>query len=239
MRSGTFPTPCNPHGPALLLLRGLLFAFVVTPVVGQTLVLGIAGGWEPPDAPWAITTRVNALVQITAPVDTRFEAISNHRLEIGKRLIREHVDRNHDGKMSAEERAAARVILFGQSMGGAGTIKLCRWMKKQKIPVRLNVQIDSVGVRDGRVPANVKEAANLYQHDFGMIRGQAKITAEDPARTTILGNWRYSYPRDKVFDTNSMPVAHRLILNPHLKMEFDPEVMVHVAGLIRTALANW
>ncbi len=206
---------------------------------GETLVLGIAGGWEPPKAAWAITTRINALAALSAPPDTRFEAISNHRLEDGRRLIKKILDTNHDKKLSEAERASGRIILYGQSMGGAGTIKLCRWLHKQRIPVRLNVQIDSVGLHDGKVPANVKEAANLYQNDFGPIRGQAKITAADPGKTRILGNWRYSYPKDKLLDTSAMPIGHRLILNPHLKMEFDPEVAMKVSELIATALNNW
>lgn len=238
MRSGKFfPTPCLPPKPARILRRGLFLLLAATSSWAQsTLVLGITGGWEPADAPWAITTRINALSSINAPADTHFASISNHRLEQGRKLIRQLLDTNHDRKLSPEERSKARIILYGQSMGGAGTIKLCRWLNKQKIPVLLNVQIDSVGVRDGRVPPNVAAAANLYQHDLGPIRGQSKISAQDPAKTRILGNWRYSYPKDKLIDTTHMPIGHRLILNPHLKMEFDPEVALKVTELIRTAL---
>jgi hypothetical protein len=240
MRSGLFQTPCTIPGPALTLLRGLLFAFTLgaqdTP---PTLVLGIAGGWEPAEAPWTITRRIGLHLELQQFPNTHFESIGNHHLDQAKTLITQTVDLNHDGTLSTEERAKARIILYGQSLGGAASVNLCRWLNKQKIPVRLNVQIDSVGLRDGKIPRNVKEAANLYQRDFGPIRGQSKIKPEDPKLTRILGNWRYTYPRNKLIDTSDWPIAHRLIVNPHLKMEFDPEVSGKVEELIATALRNW
>ncbi len=209
------------------MLCGLLFAFALAGAE-PALVVGIAGGLEPAEAPWAMTMRVNALVALGAPEGTEFAAVGNHHLEEARARITEFRQRHPQG----------RIILYGQSMGGAGTLKLCRWLNKQKVPVRLNVQIDSVGMRDGKVPPNVMAAANLYQRDFGPIRGQSRITAQDPARTKILGNWRYTYPPDKVVDTSAMPLGHRLILNPHLKMEFDPEVHAKVVELILEALRD-
>ena len=60
------------------------------------------------------------------------------------------------------------------------------------------MQIDSVGFRDGKIPANVQRAANLYQRDFGPIRGQSKIKAQDNAKTEILGNGRFRYPPTRI-----------------------------------------
>jgi len=201
--------------------------------------LGIAGGWEPAEAPWTITRRIAMQLELQQFANTQFESVGNHHLSQAKDIIRESVDTNHDGTLSETERKQARIILYGQSLGGAATIDLCRWLKKEHIPVRLNVQIDSVGLRDGKVPSNVKEAANLYQRDLGPIRGQSKIRPEDPRQTRILGNWRYRYPKNKLVDTSEMPLAHRLIINSHLKMEFDPEVQNKVARLIAEALRNW
>lgn len=239
MRSGLLPTPCSIAGPVRSIACGLLFACTLGAAPQETLVLGIAGGWEPADAPWALTTRVNGLVQAASLEKVRTAAISNHRLEDGKKLVLDVLDLDRDGKLSPAEAKQARIILYGQSMGGAATIKLCRWLKKRDIHVRLNVQIDSVGLRDGEVPANVREAANLYQHDLGPIRGQTMIRAEDPRRTKILGNWRYTYGKGTTFDTSEMPLLHRVVLNPHLKMEFDPAVTARVGGLIVEALRNW
>ena len=238
MRSGLFPTPCLLLEPARSLLRGLLFLFAFS-APAQTLVLGIAGGWEPADAPWTITRRIATHLEFQRFPDTTFATFGNHHLDLAKKHITEQLDTNHDGTLDKQERLQARLILYGQSLGGAATINLCRWLKKQQIPVRLNVQIDSVGIRDGKIPSNVKEAANLYQRDFGPIRGQSRIKPEDSKKTRILGNWRYSYPRNKLIDTSEWPLVHRLIVNPHLKMEFDPEVSAKVEELISTTLRNW
>lgn len=239
MRSGLLPTPCSTAEPVRSIACGLLFACVLSAAPQETLVLGIAGGWEPADAPWSLTTRVNTLVEAAGVAKVRTAAISNHRLEDGKKLVLDVVDLDHDGKLSPVEAKQARIILYGQSMGGAATIKLCRWLKKRDVPVRLNVQIDSVGLRDGVVPANVRAAANLYQQDLGPIRGQSIIRAENPGRTKILGNWRYTYGKGSTFDTSEMPLLHRVVLNPHVKMEFDPAVTAKVVGLIVEALGNW
>lgn len=219
--------------------RGLFFVAVLAAQQPKTLVLGIAGGWEPPDAPWALTARVNRLLIAEGIDQLQLAAISNHRLKEGQRLIETTLDTDRDGKLSAAERGAARIILYGQSLGGAATIELCRWLRKREIPVRLNVQIDSVGWRDGVVPANVREAANLYQQDAGLIRGQSRIRAENQARTRILGNWRYHYGAGSSFDTSAMPLLYRAVRSPHVKMEFDPAVTERVVALIAGALRDW
>lgn len=234
MRSGLFPTPYLIPGPAHTLLRGLLFLFAIS-ANAETLVLVLAGGWENPYAPWSITRRVTNRLELTYP-NVRFETFGNHDLKAARKLIFQTIDQDHDGKLSKAERDNAQFILYGQSLGGSATIGLCRWLKKQQVPVRLTVQIDSVGLRDGKIPNNVREAANLYPHDFGPIRGQSTIRPEDPKRKRILGNWRYTYPKDRILDTSDMPLAHRLVLNPHLKMEFDPEVIAKVEDLIEAAL---
>jgi len=236
MRSGLFPTPCLIPEPAHILLRGLLFLFAIS-TNAETLVLGLAGGWEDPHAPWSITRRIANRLEPTHP-NVHFETLGNHDLKAARKLIFQTLDQDRDGKLSKAERDDAQLILYGQSLGGSATIRLCRWLKKQEVPVRLTVQIDSVGLRDGKIPSNVREAANLYQHDLGPIRGQSTIRPEDPKRTVILGNWRYTYPKDKILDTTKMPLAHRIILNPHLKMEFDPEVIAKVADLIATSLSH-
>lgn len=202
-------------------------------------MIGIAGGWEQEAAPWTITRRIAVDLERQKFPNTYFATVENHHLGSAHKLIRKVFDHDRDGKLSKEERKGARIILYGHSLGGAASVRLCRWLKKDAMSVRLNVQIDSVGVRDGQIPTNVIEAANLYQSDFGPIRGQSKIKAEDPDKTRILGNWRYQYPRTKIVDTSDWPWAMRLFVNPHVKMEFDPEVSQKVESLITTALWNW
>ena len=206
---------------------------------GDTLVIGIAGGWEPWDAPWTIASRIASQIDQQHFPNTYAETVENHHLDVAKALIEKAFDQDRDGQLSADERRSARIILYGHSLGGSATVRLCRWLNKEQIPVRLNVQIDSVGLRDGKIPANVREAANLYQREVGPIRGQSKIEAIDSTKTRILGNWRYRYPSAKIVDTTGWPLAFRLFVNPHVKMEFDPEVSNKVESLIANVLRNW
>ncbi len=257
MRSGLFVSPCCPVEPAASLLRRLLFYILLsvlpawaeshkqnfsdftTPLPlkpGDTLVIGILGGWEPWDRPYRLVRRICLHLREAGLPNTYIETIENHRLELGRELILKAFDRDDDGKLSDAERGAARIIVYGQSMGAASSIELCRWLKKQGMPVMLNVQIDSVGLRDGKVPSNVQSAANLYQRDIGPIRGRAKIKAENRKQTVILGNWRYRYPFWKYVNTEEETPLRRTLMIPHLKMEFDPEVWQRVESLIRLSI---
>lgn len=264
MRSGSFASPCIQLEPAASLLRGLLFLVVLsglpawadsrkqsfadftTPLPlkpGQTLAIGIMGGWEPWDKPYRLVRRICLHLREERLAggrlsDTYIETVENHRLELARELIEKAFDFDGDGKLSETERREARIVIYGQSMGGAATIDLCRWLKKQGMPVLLNVQVDSVGLRDGKVPSNVRAAANLYQHDIGPIRGQTKIRAEDKTRTAILGNWRYRYPFWKYVNTEEETLLRRTLMIPHLKMEFDPEVWERVEALIRFSISS-
>src|SRR5208282_259816 len=97
--------------------------------------------------------------------------------------------------LSAEEKRNARVILYGHSWGASEAITLARELEKEGIPVLLTVQVDSVtkpGQNDKVIPASVAEAANFYQLD-GLLHGQPEIRAADPARTSIIGNFRFDY----------------------------------------------
>ncbi len=72
-------------------------------------------------------------------------------------------------------------------------VKLARQLKQMGVPVLLTVQVDSLGKDDQVIPSNVARAANFYQQNALLIRGRPNIRAEDPQRTTILGNFKYDY----------------------------------------------
>ncbi len=217
------------------------FSDLTTPLPlkpGDTLVIGIVGGWEPWDKPYRLVRRICLRLRAEALPGTYIETIENHRVELARELIRKAFDFDGDGELSQSERAQARIVIYGHSLGGAATVDLCRWLKKQEMSVLLSVQIDSVGLRDAKVPSNVRAAANLYQHDIGPMRGQTRIKAEDKKRTEILGNWRYRYPLWKYVNTEEETALLRVLMIPHLKMQFDPEVWDRVEGLIRLAISS-
>ena len=202
------------------------------------LVLGFLGGREP----WNNEKR-NAR-QLALRLRERFaagmppvsvETVENRKRKLAHRLIHNALDRNADGTLDAAERRSARIILYGQSFGGAAVVKLARELHALEIPVLLSIQIDSVGRGDGRIPANVACAANLYQDDGLFIRGEKPIRADDPARTTILGNFDYNYS-GKEIDLSKVSWLKKAFRTAHTKMDFDPEVWARVEGMIVHAI---
>jgi pimeloyl-ACP methyl ester carboxylesterase len=135
----------------------------------------------------------------------------------------------------ASERAHARIILYGQSLGGGAVVNLARKLQTLGIPVLLTVQVDSVGLSDSVIPANVVAAANLFQRDGPPIMGRRRIRAADPTRTRIEGNFQYHY-RFKTIDLSTASWRRKVLGGTHTKMELDPEVWAQVEGLIRGAI---
>jgi hypothetical protein len=99
------------------------------------------------------------------------------------------------------------------------------------VPVLLTVQVDSVGRNDGLIPANVARAANLFQRNGRLIRGEPEICAEDPARTMIIGNFEFDY-RDRKIDLSEVSWLKKLFRTAHTRMDFDPAVWAKVEELI-------
>src|SRR5262245_42308411 len=103
------------------------------------------------------------------------EALENKKRGLAIELIRKAFDRNRDGELDEQERTSVRLILYGQSFGGAATVKLARQLKTMSVPVLLTVQIDSVGRGDKIIPSNVARAANPFQRNGLFIRGEPQI----------------------------------------------------------------
>jgi hypothetical protein len=215
------------------------FSQLVTPrplPPGSTLVIGFLGGYDR----WNDEHR--SVRQMVLGLRERpgvyAESISNHHRALALKLIREALDRNRDGQLDPEEKANARVILFGQSWGGAAAIATARELQASGIPVLLTLQIDSVGVHDDIIPANVRAAVNFYQHDpFTSIHGRKQIRALDPTRTAILGNFRSSYTHRYVDESNAS-VPRQVFGGSHTKMEQDPLVWSRVEHYIVDAIAR-
>lgn len=201
----------------------------------STLVIGFLGGWEH----WNDENRgvVKLARQLREEPGVFAETIENHRERLALELIRKALDRNGNGVLEPEERAGARIILYGQSLGGGAVVKLARDLAALGIPVMLTVQIDSVGHADGVIPANVRVAANLFQHDGPPIMGRGSIRAADSSRTRILGNFKYHYWSRNV-DMSSASWARKTLGGAHARMEQDPRVWARVEGFIRQAIHN-
>ena len=202
---------------------------------GEYLVIGFPGGREKWDNERQIARRIALRLRARNLPGVHVETVENKQRHLAAELIRKALDRNGDNQLDAQERASARIILYGQSFGGAATAKVARELYVLDIPVLLTVQVDSVGRGDDAVPPNVRKAANLYQSNGPFIRGEREIRADDPTRTQILGNWRYDY-RNKRVDLTGKPWWKRLFSNAHTKMEFDPDVWAKLEGLLLAEL---
>jgi hypothetical protein len=216
--------------------RNQVFSDFTTPLPlkrGEILVLGIVGGWERWDAPQRGIRRTALELRSRQIPAVWVETVENHKLFLGQELVQRAFDFDKSGQLDPAEREAAQIILYGQSLGGRATLRFCRWLREQGIRVRLAVVIDSWGSDPYTVPPNVAVAANLYQHDFGAVRGATKIVAEDP-RTRILGNWRYSYSGREV-SMPGEPWIRRSFMGSHLKMEYDAEPWRRVLELLISA----
>ena len=202
---------------------------------GSTLVIGFLGGVEQ----WNVDKhRVRKLA-----LDLRdknlpgvyVETVENHHRARAIALIKHALDQNGDGRLDPAERDSVRIILYGHSMGGAAVVKAARELEKIGVPVELTVQIDSVGFSDAVIPPNVSRAANLYQNEGTVIHGRPEIRAEEPAKTEILGNFRYTY-RGRQVDTSDLPLYHKVFHSVHMKMERDPAVWSQVESFILDAI---
>lgn len=197
----------------------------------QILVLGFMGGREP----WNNDDRsVRKLaLKLRSMNDPRIlvETVENKKRKLALELIGNAFDRNRDGRLDQTERASIRLILYGQSFGGAAVVKLAKQLKRANIPIALTVQVDSIGLGDKIIPSNVARAANLFQRNGWFIRGEPEIKAEEPASTTILGNFRFDYS-EKQIDVSRVPFLKKAFRVAHTRMEYDPDVWTQVEKLI-------
>lgn len=200
---------------------------------GSTLVIGFLGGYDR----WNDEHRsIRQLVlKLRHNPGVYAESISNHHRGLALKLIRRALDTNRDGKLEPRERAAVKIVLFGQSWGGAAAISTARDLEKMGVPVLLTAQIDSVGLHDAVVPRNVQTALNFYQHDPFTIWGRKEIRAADPARTKILGNFKSTYAARQMDESNAS-WQRRVFGRSHTKMELDPAIWSQVESYILDAI---
>ena len=151
------------------------------------------------------------------------------------------LDIDKDGRLSNNEKNAARIVLFGHSWGASEAVNLAQDLDRRGIPVLLTIQVDSVrkhGEDDGSIPANVREAINFYQTE-GMLHGRSSIQAIDPTRTTILGSYESSY-KTKPVSCAGFSWFARAFMKEHIEIENDIVVWDKINALIvaRSCAAN-
>jgi len=222
--------------PGCLWTRGqhLEHIAIKTPLLeSEYLILGFMGGRDSWDDERQGVRKLALRLRAEHLPGIHVETIENKKRRLAIELIRKAFDYNRNRELDSREKQSARIILYGQSFGGAAVVKLAGELNKMGIPVLLTVQVDSIGRHDDVIPPNVARAANLFQRNGIFIRGEPEIHAEDRTKTAIVGNFEFDY-RNQEIDISHVPWFKKIFRVAHTRMDRDPEVWSKVEELILT-----
>ena len=186
--------------PTALSGTGTPSTTALPPAAASSIVIGFVGGFVSHDSPKHGPVKLAQSLSKDAASGAHIEVFENRRRRRAFQTVVRLLDANHDGVLSESEKAGARIILFGHSWGASAVVMLARELRRAGIPVLLTVQVDSVAKlwqNDSVIPDNVAEAVNYYQ-PHGIVHGRARITAQDPSKTQILGNHMVDYKKAPV-----------------------------------------
>jgi hypothetical protein len=203
----------------------------------RVIVIGFVGGFIKHDDMVHSGVQLAAILHAEYASRVHVQVFENHRGDDAHAAVLRLLDTDGDGKLSADEKHEARIVIYGHSWGASETVALARRLEKDGVPVLLTIQVDSVhkpGEDDSTIPANVEQAANFYQTD-GLLHGRAQIHAEDASRTQILGNFRSSY-KSHALTCDGYPLLANIFEKAHIEIECDPNVWNQVGSLIRSKL---
>jgi len=203
----------------------------------QVLILGFMGGRDRHDDERVGVGRFATKLREMGLPCVRVATIENTKRKQALEMVLRALDRNGDGQIDSRERESTRLILYGQSFGGAAVVKFARQLKAAGIAVMLTVQVDAVGVDDQLIPSNVAAAASLFQRNGVFVHGPRRIWAEDPKTTEILGNFQFDY-RDSPIDISDLVWYKKVLRESHSRMDRDPAVWNKVQELILGAMAR-
>jgi hypothetical protein len=201
------------------------------------IVIGFVGGFVKHDNLVHSEVQLAARLRKAYPMGVAVETFESYHEEKALEKILSLLDANHDGILTADEKQNGRIIIYGHSWGGSEAIALARKLEEEGIAVLLTIQVDSISrihQNDAIIPANVAQAANFYQPD-GFLHGQSEIRAADPARTRIIGNFRFDY-KGSSYKCVKYPWYDRIFGKSHTQIECDPGVWKRAEALIRSNL---
>ena len=103
--------------PLVLQAQRLKDLSTSTPVpAGDTIVIGFLGGYDRWDDPNRGVRKL--VVKLRNQTNLHAESFGNHRSSSAVKFVIKALDTNRDGKISRVEAGQARIIIFGQSLGG-------------------------------------------------------------------------------------------------------------------------
>ncbi len=199
----------------------------------SNIVIGFVGGFVSHDNPHHGPVQLAQRIRQTVPKGTYVRVFENRHRGRAYDVILNLLDTDRDGILSPEEKAQARIVLFGHSWGASAAVLLARDLGREGVPVLLTVQVDSVVKpfqNDSVIPDNVVEAINFFQTQ-GIIHGRRQITAADPSRTQILGNYLMDYKTNPI----GCPQAswwERFLTPGHMQSECDPNLWSQIETMV-------
>jgi hypothetical protein len=203
----------------------------------NSIVIGFVGGFVAHDNQHHGPVQFAAHLRAALPPGAYIKVFENRRRKQAYAAILRALDTDGDGVLSADEKARAHIILFGHSWGGAAAVLLARELRRAGIPVMLTVQIDSIAKmwqHDSVIPDNVAAAVNFYQ-PHGFLHGEPEITAADPTKTRIIGNYLIDYKKNPI-ECPNVSWAGRVFTRGHVQSECDPRTWSQVEEMVRQRL---
>ena len=198
------------------------------------IVVGFLGGFVRHDEPHHPEVQLIQDLREEYPTEVYFGLFENRKVDVAYNTILKLL-----GTTEGDAVRRARIVLFGHSWGASAVVSLSRKLERAGIPVMLTIQIDSVAKpfqNDWLIPGNVLEAVNFYQ-THGLIHGRRKIVPADPARTTILGNFRWEYKGEPA-ECYGFSRRGRLLSKGHTQIECDHKIWLQVKALLGRHLPN-
>lgn len=221
--------------------RNQQFSDFTTPLPvapGETLILGIVGGWERWDNPGRGVRRTALEIRARRLPGVHVETVENHKLPLAEALVRRAFDFDRDGVLAPAEAARARVLVFGQSLGGRAALRFARTLHEWNVPIRLLIVVDSIGRDSYVVPANTREAANYYQREHLFLKGASRLIPADSSRTRIVENLKFSLRGRKDVQATGFNWLERFFLGRHARTENLPEIWGRVTCLLTSAASS-
>lgn len=209
------------------------------PSQAQTIVIGFVGGFANPRDEKHPEVLFAAYLREHYGAGFHAQVFSNHDEKGALRYVLQLLDSNHDGFLSAEEKRNARIMIYGHSWGASETAAFASELGRRAIPVLLTIQVDIIPKfrqKPFRISANVESAINFYQSE-GLLQGRPEISASDAARTSIIGNFRFTYSHRSV-NCDNYPWMARTFNKPHHEIENDPDVWDWIASLINANISG-
>ncbi|HZQ19958.1 MAG TPA: hypothetical protein VFA90_14670 [Terriglobales bacterium] len=197
------------------------------------IVIGFVGGFVHRDDLRHSEVRLAEKLRIEYGSRAHVRVFQNHHSEIAHAAVLKWLDEDGSPGLSSPEKRRARIVLYGHSWGASAVVDLARQLQNDQIPVLLTIQVDSIskpGIDDRTIPANVVRAVNFYQTS-GPLHGHPEIVAANPAKTQILGDFRFDYKAEPA-PCSAYPWFARHFLKGHTSIECDPQVWSRVEALI-------